>query len=50
MMIFLLQFFINHQCLNRNQILDWYHAKHTHGYKGFSQAKSLASHFIQQLE
>jgi len=41
---------MNHQCLTRNQILDWYHAKHTQGYQGFPQAKSLVSQFIKQLD
>jgi hypothetical protein len=48
MMTFLLQFFLNHQCVDRNQILNWYD-KDIHGYKGFNLAKQLATPFIRSF-
>ena len=49
MMTFLLQFFLNHQCINQEQILDWYNSKDTPDYAGFNSAKQLASSFIKLL-
>ena len=49
MMTFLLQFFLNHQCIDQNQILNWYHNKDVHGYKGFAHATQLATPFIKSL-
>ncbi len=46
MMTFLLQFFLNHGCIDLNQILNWY-SKDIHGYKGFNLAKQLATPFIR---
>jgi hypothetical protein len=49
MMAFLLQFFLDHQCIDRHQIFDWYKNGDVHGYKGFHQAKMLATRFITSL-
>ena len=49
MMTFLLQFFLNHQCINQKQILDWYNNKDTLDYAGFNSARQLASPFIKSL-
>jgi hypothetical protein len=49
MMTFLLQFFLNHQCINQKQILDWYNNKDTLDYAGFDSARQLASPFIKSL-
>ncbi len=48
-MSFLLQFFLKHQCINHNLILQWYNNNDTHGYKGFEEAKRLAGPFIKLL-
>ena len=53
MMTFLLQFFLDHRCINRVQIFKWFNNQDEHGvhaYKGFQQAKQLATSFIRTLE
>ncbi len=53
MMTFLLQFFLDHQCINRLQIFKWFKNGNAHdvlAYKGFEQSKHLATPFIQSLE
>jgi hypothetical protein len=52
MMTFLLQFFLNHQCIDQNQIITWYTNQDALGvlaYKGFDHAKKLATPFIKSL-
>jgi hypothetical protein len=52
MMTFLLQFFLDHQCIDRLQIFQWYKNRDVLGvlaYKGFHQAKHLATPFIRSL-
>jgi hypothetical protein len=52
MMTFLLQFFLNHQCIDQNQIFNWYNNTDVLGalaYKGFQHAKHLATSFIKSL-
>ncbi len=49
MMTFLLQFFLNHQCINQQQILKWYNHSGKYRYEGFKQAKQLATPFITSL-
>jgi len=48
-MKFLLQFFLDHQCITLNIILDWYNNNDAHGYIGYEEAKQLAEPFIQSL-
>ncbi len=48
-MIFLLQFFLAHQCINRDLILRWYNENDAHGYLGFEEAKRLVEPFIKLL-
>ncbi len=52
MMTFLLQFFLNHQCIDQHKIYNWYINRDVLGvlaYKGFHQAKHLATPFIKSL-
>jgi hypothetical protein len=49
MMTFLLQFFVNHQCISENLILDWYNKNDAHGYMGYEEAKQLAEPFVKSL-
>ncbi|CAF3566102.1 unnamed protein product [Rotaria sordida] len=49
MMTFLLQYFVNHQCISRNEIVDWYNNIELHGYQGFDDAKQLTAPFIKSL-
>ena len=49
MMIFLLQFFLNHQCINESLILTWYNHKGLIGSKGFGLVKPLVKSFIQSI-
>ncbi len=49
MMTFLLQFFLNHNCIDQNQIFNWYE-NDIHGYKGFNLAKQLATPFINSIQ
>ncbi len=49
MITFLLQFFLNHHCIDQEQILKWYNHRGTFRYEGFSQAKQLARQFIESL-
>ncbi len=49
MMIFLLQFFLAHQCINQDLILRWYNDNDAHGYMGFVEAKRLVEPFIKLL-
>lgn len=49
MMTFLLQFFLTHECINQNHILDWYNSNDTHGYMGFQEARQLTEPFIKSL-
>jgi hypothetical protein len=46
---FLLQFFIDHQCITPNIILDWYNNNDAHNYMGFAEARQLVEPFIQFL-
>ncbi len=48
-MTFLLEFFLNHQCITQNLILEWYNNNDAHGYMGFQEAKRLAEPFIKSL-
>jgi len=53
MMTFLLQFFLNHQCIDQHQILNWYNNSDVHGalaYRGFQYAKHLATLFVKSLQ
>ncbi|CAF0958176.1 unnamed protein product [Adineta steineri] len=45
-MSFLLQFFINHQCINQKLIIEWYNSNEGSQYEGFEQAKQLAKSYI----
>jgi len=49
MMTFLLQYFLNHQCLDQDQIFKWYNHKGTFRYEGYNKAKQLAQPFIESL-
>jgi hypothetical protein len=49
LMKFLLQFFLDHQCITLNIILNWYNNNDAHGYIGYEEAKQLAEPFIQSL-
>ncbi len=49
MMAFLLQFFLNHQCIDQHQILKWYNDKGKFRYEGLNQATPLAAPFIESL-
>jgi hypothetical protein len=49
MMAFLLQFFLNHQCIDQHQILKWYNHKGKLCYEGLNQATPLAAPFIESL-
>jgi hypothetical protein len=49
MMTFLLQFFLNHKCINECLILNWYNYKGVIAYKGYELAKSLATSFINSI-
>ncbi|UJR08579.1 hypothetical protein I4U23_012838 [Adineta vaga] len=49
MMTFLLQYFINHQCINKNLIRTWYHNRNKNLYKGYIFAKQLATPFILSI-
>ena len=48
-MTFLLQYFLNHQCIDRSQILEWYNADDGRDYRGFTAAKQFATSFINSL-
>lgn len=48
-MPFLLQFFLDHHCINRQQILDWYKERDMLAYQGLYHAKQLATSFIKSL-
>jgi hypothetical protein len=45
-MRYLLQFFLNHQCITQNLIFDWYNSKNAQRYVYFEEAKQLAKPFI----
>ena len=49
MMSFLLQFFLNHHCIDQKQILNWYSNGNENGYEGFDNARKLASSYIKSL-
>jgi hypothetical protein len=49
MMTFLLQFFLNHQCIHQQAIFKWYNDIKVSRYEGLNQAKQLATPFIQSL-
>ena len=49
MMTFLLQYFIDHQCLNRHHIISWYNSRDLHGYEGFDGIKQLTAPFLKTL-
>jgi hypothetical protein len=49
MMTFLLQYFLNHQCIDQYQIVNWYNNTDIHDYEGFNHAKELATSFIKSL-
>jgi hypothetical protein len=49
MMTFLLQFFLNHQCIRQQAILKWYNEIKVSRYEGLKQAKQLAKPFIESL-
>lgn len=48
-MTFILQFFIDHQCLSRNQVVNWYNNRDLDGYEGFDGVKQLTTPFIKSL-
>jgi hypothetical protein len=45
----LLKFFLNHQCITKETVLDWYINGAQYGYSGFEKAKQCAKPFIDQL-
>jgi hypothetical protein len=49
MMAFLLQFFLNHQCIDQHQIRKWYKVITVCRYEGLKQAKQLATPFVESL-
>ncbi|UJR08581.1 hypothetical protein I4U23_012840 [Adineta vaga] len=49
LMTFILQYFVDSKCLNRNQIFYWYHNKNEYSYKGFDGAKQMTAPFIKSL-
>jgi hypothetical protein len=49
MMTFLLQYFVEHQCLTRTQILSWYNSKDLPGYEDFDGIKQLTAPFIKSF-
>jgi hypothetical protein len=49
MMTFLLQFFLNYQCIDQYKILKWYNHRGSFRYEGFDNAKQLAKPFIESL-
>lgn len=48
-MTFLLEHFVNHHCLSRRQVYNWYIDKDLHSYQGFDGAKQLTAPFIKSL-
>ncbi len=48
-MTFLLQYFIDHQCLSRYQIMHWYKNKELDDYEGFDVMKQLTVPFLKSL-
>ncbi len=48
-MTYLLHFFLDHQCINENLILDWFYNNDPNGYIGYEEAKQLARPFIESL-
>ena len=48
-MTLLLRFFLTHECITQNLLLDWYNNNDAHGYVGFQEAKQLAEPFIKIL-
>jgi hypothetical protein len=48
-MSFLLQFFLDHGCINQNLILDWYNNNDAHGHLGYEEAKDSAKSFVELL-
>jgi hypothetical protein len=48
-MRFLLQFFLDHQCITQKLILHWYNDNDTHDYVGFPEVKQLVKPFIKSL-
>lgn len=48
-MTFLLQYFIDNQCLSRKQIVNWYSNRDLSGYEGFDGVKQMTTPFIKSL-
>ncbi|CAF2045150.1 unnamed protein product [Rotaria magnacalcarata] len=48
-MTFLLQFFVNHQCISQKQILRWYNNVKLHTCMGFEGARLLIEPYIKTL-
>ncbi len=49
MMTFLLQYFLNHQCIHQQAIFKWYNDIKASRYEGLRAAKKLATPFIELL-
>jgi len=48
-MAYLLQFFLDHECINQNLLLDWYYNNDPNGYIGYEEARQLAKPFIESI-
>jgi hypothetical protein len=48
-MAYLLKFFLNHECINQNLLLDWYDNNDPNGYIGYEEARQLARPFIESI-
>lgn len=46
-MTFLLKYFVEHKCLSRRQIFNWYNNRDANGYQGFDGAKQMTAPFIK---
>ncbi len=49
MMIVLLGFFFDHQCISKEIIFDWYENGAEYDYPGFQKAKLYAESFIDRI-
>jgi hypothetical protein len=48
-MAYLLKFFLDHECINQNLLLDWYYNNDANGYIGYEEARQLAKPFIGSI-
>ncbi|CAF1120748.1 unnamed protein product [Adineta ricciae] len=49
LMTMILQFFVDNNCLNVNQVIYWFKNKDENAYKGFDGAKQMTAPFIKSL-